>query len=457
MMGRPVSIRTDVVRAGGPTGLAIPPEAIQAIGLPPGTAQALAGLTFENGKLIIPAAKLQELVRKFAGDKAKVTPEEGRLAIQIDDSARINTAITPSLSNDGGLLLTFDKTKWQWFIFGGKLSPGDTRDRFLKEIDKKRQKAEPDDDDIESYNRHKANVVKFEAMLDRLEALPGARTERNADKIDDIRENLEDERRKLGERRYAKVRAKLDPKPPTMGEKLLESLQPEGEAAVRLDLPLPAGIKVRDLHLSPKGLEVTIDMGAPAPQPMFAAKDAPMSVAGLTQAPMAPKASPLPVVAGCQAMGDLRTAFAAVEAVAAQRYVVPAPAPIAAQPTAAGPDATGITDMIAKLPTGSGKAMGFVPVTITRDGTGLRVESPVGQIQITQISGRWQAIRNNQPAAFIERAVPNLDAAGNVTYTLQLASGTQKVPQKPVTFVVKDGGRTLTYQNYSVTMDQAAA
>ena len=114
--------------------------------------------------------------------------------------------------------------------------------------------------------------------------------------------------------------------------------------------------------------------------------------------------------------------------------------------------------MLAKLPTGTGTAMGFLQVSIAREGQGLRVEAPViGQVRIVDVSGQWQVIKGGEVAALVKRAVEGRDAQGNASYTLELASGTKKMPVDPITFTVADGGRTLRYGSYTVTMNQPAA
>jgi hypothetical protein len=443
------------VTAGGPSD---PQDASKPgpLGLSP---ELLRGISFENGEIRVPASKVREIVGQYIGRDAELTLQHGSLRFHKDGSAKVWTTLTPSLSDDGGVRIAFSDTKWHWFIFSGRLENDEARDKFLEEIQKKVRPREVDDDDVREYREKQAEIGKWRDRLAQLEALPSAGERENAKKIASLRERIEKQERKLAGRDFAHVRNHLEPKEPSLGEKVGRSMRPDGDDAVHFDLPLPQGVQVESFQVDPEGLRIKIKGPAinPAvlPSTTFAPPYAPLPVAPVPDRPVVPPA-PVPpdLPTYCGTLGD----FAALQ----QRVLGPRPQSPAVGLTVlqspavpAGDD--GVARLLAQIPTGSGTAMGFVPVTIAREGAGIRFNAPVlGEVRILPAGGRWQVHKGGEVAAFVKRASESRDPQGNPTYTLELESGARQVPAEPIVITVADGGRTLKYGTYSVTMNQAA-
>lgn len=451
----------------------------------------LSGLSFEAGSLKIPGSKVKDLIARFAGKEWSVDVRDGAFRLEKDGAARVWTTLTPSIGENGEVRIALSDTKWRFLFFGGRVSDTEARDRVLQEVGKRMKPRGADADDIREYREKQAELAKMKDRAARLEALPSASDEKNARRLRDYRQRIARLERKLAGKDFAAARAALQPAAPSLAERIGRSLRPDGPDAVAFDLPLPQGIRVQGIQVTPEGLTVQIagsvsalmpgnaapapaapPEASPAPAPAapgldtgsrwhFAPPPFPDAPGALTVAP-APRvvtpAVPAPVPTG----GAHGTVFLPIGNLAvapvpvAQSGAAPVVQPGGAPPQAAADD--GIGAMLAKLPTGTGTAMGFVPVTIAREGAGLRFEAAVvGEVRIAQTGGQWHVIKGGEVAAYVKRAVESRDAEGNAVYTLELASGTKKMPADPIQFTVADGGRTLKYGSYTVTMNQAAA
>jgi hypothetical protein len=105
-----------------------------------------------------------------------------------------------------------------------------------------------------------------------------------ARKLRDLEGKIARQEAKLGGKDFAGVRASLDPQEPPVAERIGGSMRPDGDDALRFDLPLPAGFQVSGLEISPEGLAFKVRGLLPAPallpaSPMLATAAAPPSPA----------------------------------------------------------------------------------------------------------------------------------------------------------------------------------
>ncbi|MBM3268267.1 MAG: hypothetical protein FJZ01_11520 [Candidatus Sericytochromatia bacterium] len=298
------------VRAGGAEAQMAPPQPARTpFGIP---ADLLQGLEYRDGALRVPAAKIQDLLRQYVGNKAKVELREGQVRLHISDSADVWTTLTPTLVDGNGVRVAFSDTRWKFFIFGGRVKPEEARDRALKEIGKKVRPAPVDQDDVEEYREKEAEIAKWRDRQSRLQALSTAGEKENAEKLRDLDKKIARMEQRLAGKEFAKVRASLEQREPTVSERIGGSMRADGTDALRFDLPLPPGFQVSNLEISPDGFAFRVRGPAAAPAMLPAA---PMPAASSGQyVPLAPVRleSPVPGLPGhCQPIGDiwkLRTA-----------------------------------------------------------------------------------------------------------------------------------------------------
>ncbi len=285
-----------IVRAGGPEPSEAAPKT--PFGLP---AELLEGLSYKDGLLHVPADKIKGLLRQYVGNKATADLQDGGVRLHIADGADVWTTLTPQLVDGNGVRLAFSDTRWSWFIFGGRVSPAEARDRALEEISKKVRPPAVDRDDVEEYREKQAEIARWQDRIVRLESLPNAADEDNAEKLEELRKKIARQEQKLAGRDYAKVRASLETKEPTLTERIGGSLRADGNDALRFDLPLPPGFQVSDLQVTADGLAFKVRGPAQAPAMLPAS---PMLATAARPAPRLE--SPVSGLPGfCQPIGNI--------------------------------------------------------------------------------------------------------------------------------------------------------
>jgi len=132
---------------------------------------------------------------------------------------------------------------------------------------------------------------------------------------------------------------------------------------------------------------------------------------------------------------------------------LPAKPVTAAQPKpAAAVDRSGVPELIARIPKGTGTVLGMVTVTIARLGQGLKIQAgSFGTFQFQKTAKGWSIQGAGEEPLAVDRVRQSRDASGNTVFSLEFPKGSP-VPFNPAVVSVAPDGKSFSMAGYSISM-----
>ncbi|MEB3205370.1 MAG: LysM peptidoglycan-binding domain-containing protein [Candidatus Sericytochromatia bacterium] len=230
---------------------------------------------------------------------------------------------------------------------------------------------------------------------------------------------------------------------------------PVATSAERTELPAPKAARPEASPDSPVPVQPGI---VPAPIPAVSSGPAGRPRPARSPRPVEVKRGDTPAPGAVSVQGAPKVAVTAPARPPANMpskpaaAVQPKPAVVAPPKPAAAVDRSGVPELIARIPKGTGTVLGMVNVTIARLGQGLKIQAgSFGTFLFQKTAKGWCIQGAGEEPLAVDRVRQSRDASGNTVFSLEFPKGSP-VPFNPAVVSVAPDGKSFSMAGYSISM-----